>query len=68
MEDGVRPDEDTGFRIALRTDDHLAYSLGIKGAWFVGGSRNWFTAFDNGQYRGYEVSNCCGTFILAVKS
>lgn len=42
-------------------------TLGIAGAWFVRDSRDWFTPYDDGTFTGYEVSNCCGNFILAIK-
>jgi len=36
------------------------YTLGIKGAWFVGNSRDYITPIENG----YEIYNSCGSFIL----
>lgn len=39
----------------------------IKGAWFVGESRDYFQAFENDQFTGYRISNNCGAFILAIK-
>jgi hypothetical protein len=42
-------------------------TLGINGAWFVGSSRDYFNEFENLLFKGYEISNCCGSFILAVK-
>ena len=40
--------------------------LSIPGAWFVGGSRDYFTPYADDKYIGYEVYNCCGSFILAM--
>jgi hypothetical protein len=40
--------------------------LGVKGAWFVFGSRDYFREYDDGEFIGYEVYNCCGKFILAT--
>lgn len=54
----VMPDEDRG--------DHR-HSLGILGAWFVLSSSDYFSVFENDDYSGIEVYNCCGSFILAVK-
>jgi hypothetical protein len=45
-------------------DDH---TLGIKGAWLVGQSRDYFTAYNDDEFSGIEVYNCCGKFILAVQ-
>lgn len=42
-------------------------TLGIKGAWFVRGSRDYFTHFENSEFTGIEVYNSCGSFILAIK-
>lgn len=43
------------------------HQLGISGAWFVFQSRDYFTAYDENGFRGIEVSNSCGRFVLAVK-
>ena len=40
-------------------------TLGIAGAWVTHG-RNHITEYNNGEYRGYAVWNCCGEFILAI--
>jgi hypothetical protein len=40
---------------------------GIDGAWFVGGSKNYFTSYNGNGLTGYRVDNCCGSFVLAVK-
>ena len=43
------------------------YNLGVSGAWFVGSSRDYFTPFEDGNFIGYEVYNCCGSFLLAME-
>lgn len=52
---------------SLNSDYHDR-TQGIKGAWFVGSSRDYFKPFDNigGDMTGIEVSNSCGHFILAI--
>jgi hypothetical protein len=40
--------------------------MGIKGAWFVGQSRDYFDAFENDNFIGYKVYNSCGSFYLAI--
>ena len=57
-----------GFTKAVRTNDNERNTLGVQGAWFVGSSRDYFTAYSENGMTGYRVSNCCGSFILAVKS
>jgi len=42
-------------------------SLGIKNAYFVGSSRDYFQPYDRDGFKGYEIYNCVGSFILAVK-
>lgn len=55
------------FTPASKTEGNLAYTLGIKGAWLVGSSRDYFTHFEDDTFVGIDVYNCCGRFILAVK-
>lgn len=57
-----------GFVKAQQDTDHPSHTLGIKGAWFVGDSRDYFQPYDNiaGDMTGIEVSNSCGHFILAI--
>jgi hypothetical protein len=67
MTDGCESRHD-GFVKAEKDIHHPEQTLGIKGAWFVGSSRDYFTPFDNigGDMTGIEVYNSCGNFILAV--
>ncbi len=44
-----------------------SHSLGIDGAFFVGSSRDYFSAYSDNSFEGIKISNCCGRFILAVK-
>ncbi len=66
MCDGVRSCEDRGFT-AVREGANPENTLGIAGAWFVGGSRNSLTPFSKNGLEGYRVYNCCGSFSLAVR-
>lgn len=65
MTDGIESCEG-GFTPVVKTDRNTAYTLGIQGAWLVGHSRDWFSAFSNDQFEGIHVSNCCGSFTVAV--
>lgn len=40
-------------------------NLGIIGAWFVGRSRDHFTEYADDKFIGWNVWNCCGSFVLA---
>lgn len=42
-------------------------TMDIQGAWFVGGSRDYFSLLKVEGYFGYHVYNCCGSFDLAVE-
>lgn len=64
MIDGCEHKKD-GFKKAEY--DENKNSLGIKGAWFVGSSRDYFDLYEDSEYKGIEVSNSCGCFVLAVK-
>jgi hypothetical protein len=59
-----------GFAKAVEdTDAHTKeHTLGIKGAWFVGQSRDYFSPYTNigGDMSGIEVFNSCGSFVLAI--
>jgi hypothetical protein len=69
MVDCVMPCEDRGFRKATAPDQGYNHEnkLGIQGAWFVFGSRDYIRSYDDDRFSGYEISNCCGHFILAIK-
>ena len=58
---------DGGFVKASDADFIHENNLGIQGVWLVGGSRDYFTAFEKNGLKGIEVSNCCGRFIVATK-
>ncbi len=55
------------FSPIVKTDRNLDRTLGIQGAWFVGSSRDYFNSYNDGKFEGFEVSNCCGHFVLAKK-
>jgi hypothetical protein len=66
MVDCVMPCNDQSFSPAIRVEDACNNRLGIQGAWFVLGGGDRFYEFENDQFKGIEVYNCCGQFILAV--
>lgn len=67
MVDGLVPC-DKGFRQAVETQNDPNYTLGVTGAYFIPGSRNYFSEYNQNGFKGFRVSNCCGSFILAVQS
>lgn len=68
MVDCVMPKNGEEFTKAekLGHDKESKYNNGVGGAWFVGQSRDYFRAYVDEKYVGYEVYNCCGSFILAM--
>lgn len=68
MTDGVETIRGARFEPAVKTTRFVENTLGIEGAWVVGGSRNYFRPFISDEFVGIEVFNCCGSFVLAVKA
>jgi hypothetical protein len=70
MLDCVMPCNDKGFRKAQAPEQGRSHEncLGIRGAWFVLGGGDRVYEFSDEQFKGYEVYNCCGNFILAIKA
>ena len=67
MIDGLEYSKE-GFKPASVSPRDKKYSLGVQGVWLVGGSRNSFSAYEDNDFRGIEVYNCCGNFIVAIKT
>ena len=67
MVDGVTFNSDPTFKPCQSADGFSDYNLGINGVWLVGGSRDWFKVYEENGFEGIAVSNCCGSFVLAVK-
>lgn len=42
-------------------------TLGINGVWITKGSKNYYYPYQDAFYTGIKVSNCTGSFILAVE-
>lgn len=42
-------------------------SLGYKGIWLVNHSRDSFRVYEDDQYEGINVYNCCGQFTIAIQ-
>lgn len=66
--DGVRNCADTGFSPALDADNKISNNFGIAGVWFVGGSRDYCSVYDQDGIKGFSVYNSCGSFVLGVKA
>jgi hypothetical protein len=55
-----------GFTRAEAEDKFESHSLGLRGLWLVGSSRDYFRAYEDEKFVGIEVTNCCGRSIVAV--
>ena len=68
MTDGCEQTGEKEFTPALPSDKPWGEKndLGVHGAWFVGQSRDWFSHYSDDEVEGYEISNCCGRFYLAI--
>lgn len=65
MVDCVIDNPNQVFRKAVPADKAFPNNLGIAGAWFVFGSRDYFSHYEDQYFVGYSVYNCCGSFIIA---
>jgi len=65
MQDCVTSSIDKSFALAQRNAKFIENTMGIHGAWFVKGSRDYFSEYKDDKFFGYTVSNCCGTFVIA---
>jgi hypothetical protein len=71
IDDSIRNCQNSTFNKAEKKEyqgygkDH---TLGIKGAWFVFGSRDYFENYNDNNFEGFRIINCTGSFILARES
>lgn len=67
MVDGIVHEGNGSYTPLLKDEHGHGNSLGYKGIWLVGGSCDYFTEVNENGYKGIHVSNCCGSFTVAVK-
>jgi hypothetical protein len=65
MTDGVE-DQNGGFNKIRKSDRFHNNTLGILGVWFTPSTRNWCEIYEDSNFTGYRVDNCCGCFIVAI--
>ena len=66
MVDGVECVKDS-FEKAIKVDGNLKNTLGYHDIWLVGGSRDYFTHYEDNNYIGIKYYNSCGSGIIAVE-
>ena len=67
MTDGLEFKKGAQFEKAESETRLVEETLGIKGAWFVGQSRDYFSAYEDDQFIGIHVYNSCGSFDIAIE-
>ena len=67
MVDCIMPTNSNGLVPAQKDERGFENTMGICGAWFVLCGGDWYREYYSGNFSGYEVSNCCGSFIIATK-
>jgi hypothetical protein len=67
MVDGCDYHKNSQFEAVIEGEDNHNNTLGIKGAWFVRDGGDLVKPYEDSEYMGFEVYNCCGSFLLAVK-
>jgi hypothetical protein len=68
MVDGIAVNRGAAFEPAESTDLSVSNTLGIRGVWLVGSSRDHVSPFCEQGLIGFEVYNCCGNFAVAVRA
>lgn len=57
----------SGWKKSNVSDSTNYYKTGILGIYTVDGSRNYFSIYEDNEYFGIKIYNCCGSSILAIK-
>ena len=66
MVDCVMPTADNFKKVDAINEDNKN-TLGIAGLWLVGSSRDYFSTYEDNDFIGWQVYNCCGASIVAMK-
>lgn len=67
MVDCVMPVHSEFKKVSLSSHGTNDNTLGFNGVWLVGSSRDYFTKYEDDEFTGIEVYNCCGGFTVAIK-
>lgn len=68
MTDCVMAERNTFTAAQVPFYSHVENDLGVAGVYLVGGSRNYFQAYNADGFTGIRTINCCGSFTVAVKT
>lgn len=67
MSDCIEHNPDAKWQPATERDSVPEHTLGVRGVWIVGRSRDRISYFSSKGRVGFFVYNCCGSFTVAVK-
>ena len=67
MSDCIRSTGNSTFAPVQKAENVYDNNLGMKGVWLVGGGRDIFDQYTEGDFNCIRVSNCCGTFVIGLK-
>jgi hypothetical protein len=69
MTDGIEC-RNGGFEPARRVQDNWVSdrNLGFSGISLTGSTKNWVEPYQDEQFTGFRVDNCCGSFIVAIRA
>lgn len=67
LDGGFMPLKKTDRQGAFISDHNSNPTLGFNGVWFVGGSRDWVSPYEDDAMQGFEVTNSCGSWIVATR-
>lgn len=56
-----------GFEMVEKIENNIQNTYGINGAWLVGSGRDYFEIYEDENFSGVYVYNCCGSFIIGTK-
>ena len=56
-----------GFLRVVREEGYISNTLGLRGLWVVGSSRDYLSKYEDSRFIGIEYSNSCGRGIVAVE-
>lgn len=68
MYDSVMQVSNPMFVPAISASNVHDNNCGIQGVWLVGQSGNSFYKYYKDGFTGFEVHNCCGSFVVATKN
>lgn len=67
MTDGCEYASNPQFEPVEHQERMINNTLGINGAWFVRGGGDLVRPYEDDEFVGFDIYNCCGSFFIAIK-